>query len=311
MLKKKIIILLFLMSTFAIAGQKQEFSFSVGVVNGKAGEYVYNPDTGQKISYLDWEIKNIPVFIGEYKYSYNNFEAGIKFKKNFSEISSGRMKDYDWYSQEDDKATEKDYGKPSAFSDNKNYVENLFSFDINTRYWFNHNKYFKTGPVLGVRYDYFKFKDKGGYQYEYGLDGECDVHYLGGDIGIIYRQKFLTPYIGYGMVHNYKKWTNRLEIKGCWYGKAKAHDRHLARGFNEAKEKYKKVENLSLEFESIYNLTNSVDIKLGLEFTKYFKNRKSTVDFISDGGEKTNGIKNLSGLKNMTYTISAGITYKF
>lgn len=308
---KRIIILSFLLSTLTVANQKQDFSFSIGTVNGKAGEYVYDPDTGQKISYLNWEIKNIPVLIGEYRYHYNNFETGIKFKKNFSRTSSGRMKDYDWYSPEDEEAKEEDYGKPFAFSDNKNYVENLFSFDINTKYWFNHNEYLKIGPVLGVKYDYFKFKGKSGDQYDYELNGEYDISRGTGRDSIVYRQKFLTPYLGYAVVYSREKWTTNFEIKGSYYGKAKGQDRHLERGFNETKEKYKNIKSLNLEFQTAYALTSSLDLNAGIEFVKYFKNKKSTSDFISDEGEKENGIKNLAGLKNMTYTISTGITYKF
>lgn len=34
---------------------------SVGVLNGRAGEYVYDNDTGRRVSHLDWRINHTPV----------------------------------------------------------------------------------------------------------------------------------------------------------------------------------------------------------------------------------------------------------
>lgn len=96
MLKRNFLILLTATSTGIFAQPTNTFNFSLGTVNGKAGEYVYFPETGEKISYLDWKIKNVPVFILGYTHTFNNnieFQMGLK--KNFSSTSSGSMKDYD------------------------------------------------------------------------------------------------------------------------------------------------------------------------------------------------------------------------
>ncbi len=66
MLKKEFLILFTCISTGVFAQSSNTLNFSLGTVNGKAGEYVYVPETGEKVSYLDWKIKNIPVFIVYY-----------------------------------------------------------------------------------------------------------------------------------------------------------------------------------------------------------------------------------------------------
>lgn len=314
MLKRDFFILLLTASTGIFAQSSNAFTVSLGTVNGKAGEYVYVPETGEKVSYLDWKIKNVPVFILGYTHTLNNIELQMGLKKNFNSTSSGSMKDYDWYSSDDaeDGATPKDYGKLSNFSDNKNYIDNLLMFDTNIKYWFYHTDNLKSGPILGFKYDYFKFYAKGGNQYNYELDGTTTVdkgNYS--KKGIEYSQKFFTPYLGYGASYNFEKLILDLEIKGSLYGKAKANDKHLERGPMESKEKYKDVKNLGIKLMATYPITPSIDINGTLEYSKYFHKKKSSTDFISEEGQKTNGIKNLSGLKNTSYALSIGATYKF
>lgn len=40
-------------------------SLSVGVLNGKSRELVYDTDTGRKLSQLDWKIKNVATLQGD------------------------------------------------------------------------------------------------------------------------------------------------------------------------------------------------------------------------------------------------------
>lgn len=318
--KLKIFILLSSIFTTALAQSEKELSLSWGLVNGKAGEYVYVPKTGEKASFLDWEIKNIPVFIMDYKHSFNNLEFGINLKKSFSSSSSGWMVDYDWYTSQNDHdendkdvlVSSSDYGKLSNFSDNKNYVENLIMVDANFRYWFNHSNNFKSGPILGAKYDYFKFSSVGGSQFNYSLDDlVTELPNNFSQEGILYSQKFFTPYIGYGATYNYNKLSLLLEVKGSQFGKAKAYDRHLLRGAMEDTARHKKIKNLTLKLGVSYEITPSLIATGTYEMSQYFKNRKSSSDFTYDDGTKEKGIKNISGIKNTNSIFSLGLTYKF
>ena len=314
---KKVAALMLVASVSSLAQEssRHNFNISLGVVNGKAGEYVYEPESGQKISYLDWDIKNIPVVIGEYNYTIDNFDFGVKLKKNINKKSSGSVKDYDWYSEANKEltpeVTPQDYGKLFAFSEGKNKLENLFSAEAFIRYWIQHNQNFKSGPILGIKYDYFKFSSLSSDTTIYELDGSTRVE-KDSKFGksLIYSQKYLSPYLGYGILFNYEKLTIKGDIRGSYFGRAKAHDRHLERGANESFEKYKDIKGLSSTFEVLYAISPNMELKGGYEFSKYFKNRKSSVKFIDDDGKKEN-VKNLGGLKNINHTIYLGINYKF
>ncbi|MBR8822827.1 hypothetical protein IX293_001089 [Fusobacterium necrophorum] len=87
-------------SSIMYAGEGK-ISADIQMMNGKAGEYVYHPN-GDKISYLDWKIKNIPILKLGYDYTFNNWEFSISGKKNISNhYRSSYMKDYDWFSTPD------------------------------------------------------------------------------------------------------------------------------------------------------------------------------------------------------------------
>ena len=88
---------------------------------------------------------------------------------------------------------------------------------------------------------------------------------------LIYSQKYLSPYLGYGILFNYEKLTVKGDIRGSYFGRAKAHDRHLERGANESFEKYKDIKGLSSTFEVLYAISPNMELKGGYEFSKYFK----------------------------------------
>ena len=79
----------------------------------------------------------------------------------------------------------------------------------------------------------------------------------------------------------------------------------------ETNEKYKDIKNVGIKRASKDTITPSIDINGTLEYSKYFHRKKSTTDFTTDEGEKISGIKNLSGIKNSSYVVSLGATYKF
>lgn len=301
---KKLLIFILLISTVLQAKEKGNLSLSFGTVNGKAGEYVYYPEIDRKISYLEWDIKNVPVVILDYKYSpaeYLEFE--FNFKKNLETTRSAVMQDYDWNLED---------GKLSNYSKNNNYVKNLFSIDLNAKYLILNNKNFKSGPMIGFNYDLYDFYGKNGTQYNYGENVDSPVYPGDNSIkSVIYKQRFLTPYLGYTAIYRWNKTIFNLEAKGSLFTRAKAEDRHLERGPMKATESYRSIKTLGLKLGAEYPLTESLTLNGALEYKKYYKNKKSKVDMVYDDGTIENNIKDLGGIKNSNYTISMGISYKF
>ena len=105
---KKIYIIncLFGVTSLVFAGESK-ISASIQNMNGKAGEYVYAQTNGDKVSYLKWDIKNVPVLNLGYDYTVGNFEFSVIGKKNISKnYRSGVMKDYDWFSTKEESEDE-------------------------------------------------------------------------------------------------------------------------------------------------------------------------------------------------------------
>lgn len=95
---KKYLALMTLILSSTVYANGGELSANIQNLNGKAGEYVYIPTNGDKISYLKWDIKNVPMLNLGYNYEYDNWEFSIRGRKNIgNNIRSGYMKDYDWF----------------------------------------------------------------------------------------------------------------------------------------------------------------------------------------------------------------------
>lgn len=111
-MKKNIICSFIAISSGLFAGESK-ISADIQMMNGTAKEYVRNHQNGDKMSRLDWKIKNIPILNLGYEYSYNNWEFSVLAKKNIkNNIKSGTMKDYDWYYLgEDGKVEVTEFGK--------------------------------------------------------------------------------------------------------------------------------------------------------------------------------------------------------
>ena len=176
-----------------------KIDLSLGLVNGKTGEHLYTYDTEERVSYLRWQIKNIPIVIVNFSHSFENLEFSLGGKRNIGSKKSGRMRDYDWYTSAEDGVDAKYYGNLSNFSDNYNKIDKLLSIDANAKYWFRHSENFKSAPIIGFKYDEFKFHGYGGIQYNYNPDGTLHSSFSTGDSsgGVEYTQKFKTPYVGY------------------------------------------------------------------------------------------------------------------
>lgn len=335
-------------SSIIYAGEGK-ISADIQMMNGKAGEYVYHPN-GDKISYLDWKIKNIPILKLGYDYTFDNWEFSISGKKNISNhYRSGYMKDYDWFStpdteekilylsaktkeeaekraREGDKIEkdeendtynvyyvpkDKDRGSMSNFSKNKNYVKSIVGMELSVKYYLKRTENFSFAPLLGINYDKYDFYALSGNQLNY-IPGVGAV-FLPGDNqkSITYKQRFVSPYIGVKMSYSPNaNWDISWGLNGSFWGRAKAVDRHLERGEMETIERYKNMKYLSSNLMLKYHWNEALSLKAGVEAVKHFKNRKSTVVSTSDEGEVSTE-KDIAGIKNQNVSYSLGFEYKF
>lgn len=350
---KKMLLIAFIGISSLIYAGEGKISAEIQTMNGKAGEYVYDPENGDKVSYLDWKIKNVPILKLGYDYTIDNWEFSITGKKNIGKnFRSGYMKDYDWFStpdneepvlylsglteeeaeemaqpgdkiEEDSDGTykvyyipqDKDRGSLSNFSKNQNYVKNIIGLDLSVKYYLKKTATFSFAPVIGLNYDKYEFYALAGDQTNY-VPGRRTILIKGdGQKLITYKQRFITPYIGFALTYNPNpKWDISWKLNGSFLGRARAIDRHLARGSLETVEKYKNMKYLSSLLTVKYNWNESLALKAGIEVVKHFKSRKSTVRTTPEEVTKDSPItteKNIGGIKNYNTSYFIGFEYKF
>lgn len=137
-------------------------SLSVGVLNGKSRELVYDTDTGRKLSQLDWKIKNVATLQGDLSwepYSFMTLEA-----RGWTSLASGsgHMVDHDWMSSE-----QPGWADRSIHPDTSaNYAN---EYDLNVKGWLLQGDNYKAGVTAGYQETRFSWTARGGsYIYDNG-----------------------------------------------------------------------------------------------------------------------------------------------
>lgn len=169
-MNKKIIITAVLFFSLNIIYSESKFKLnleqSFGFKNGHLGEYalVKEPNySDDKLSYLNWEVKNQfytnIALNGSYK--------DLLFSSDFS-VSlpgyCGKMEDSDWWNNLYDNHPAADPTKDykTHFSVHDNYLDYDFSFSEELSYKFNISQRFILAPKLSFEYSNIKFSGKDG-----------------------------------------------------------------------------------------------------------------------------------------------------
>lgn len=162
-------------------------SLSVGVLNGKSRELVYDTDTGRKLSQLDWKIKNVATLQGDLSwepYSFMTLDA-----RGWTSLASGsgHMVDHDWMSSEQPGWTDRSIHPDTSV----NYAN---EYDLNVKGWLLQGDNYKAGVTAGYQETRFSWTARGGsYIYD---NGRYIGNFPHGVRGIGYSQRFEMPYIG-------------------------------------------------------------------------------------------------------------------
>lgn len=235
---KRILILFFIYCTFSISAISNEllenFHFEItpefGILNGSIEEYVFYKNcknTDNKLSELDWDIKNIFYFganveVDLFKYLYLDFSFTYAFPK-----SSGKMQDYDWLNSvtsgwEEDPPTEL-----TSYSCHDNKVDNLYTFNVYAGGNIYLPKEIILTPYLGYEYDFIYFFGENGYG-EYKDDPYVSYE---GERVISYKQEINSFVLGIKVrttVIPFMKLSGIVQISPCT-SNIQALDCHLTR----------------------------------------------------------------------------------
>ena len=278
---------------------------SLGVVNGKAKEHVYDYDTGSRrqLSRLDWEIKNVAMagFNGSVRLL-DKLTVNGGWWTAVSE-GSGEMEDYDWL----------DYGSAdwTHYSLSDVDVTEGYIFDLNVAWDLWSQKDMTVRAQAGYKQTGWTWEDHGVYLLypEYGYVPQD----LGGDNMINYEQEFRMPYLGASgdwqlgnfTVSGYANWSPLVSAED-W-------DQHVQRTLN-FHETFDGGDAYGLGLEGRYAFTRG-----------FFKGAFATaaldyqrVDLIIGDMEvedystgETGGDEDTAGIENDTLVLSLGLGVNF
>jgi plasminogen activator len=272
---------------------------SIGYLAGKSQEYVYDRNTGHKISQLNWRIKGDAVIKGEANYKLRPWlDANAQ---GWITLATGKavMDDYDWLVP-----GQRHWSHWSHHNDTDLRQGN--EFDLSLRAWFLQKPNYQLAGLIGYQRTLFSFLAKGGcYNYDNGNSIGC---FADDEKGIGYKQTFKTPYLGIAG----KYLVNAFEINGLFKFSnevnARDVDQHFQRNltFKEGSNQFK-----------FYNLTVNTGyhvkphIKLFAEGDfNYFPHKKTSTSIRDNSsGEMTFEGSGSSGLNNKYLIISLGVQY--
>ena len=274
---------------------------SMGWLGGESREYVYDTDTGRKISELNWKINNTAIIKGDLTWD-PLYWLTLNVRGWTTLASSGaEMDDYDW-----DNASQSHWTHWSNSPDTR--LNHANEFDVNARIWLIRRPDYKMGALVGYQQTRFSWTAFGGhYQYDNGRDvGDFPA----GERGIGYQQKFSMPYIGLASGWRYRNVEFNALLKYSPWVEAKDNDEHYMRDLT-FREKTSNSSYYSASVDAGYYVTP--DAKVFTEFTwsRYSQGKGGThiIDRVSGESEYEAG--NAAGLENKNYSLTAGLQYSF
>lgn len=305
--------LLFSGSLYAADNQKEltlsnnsglSVSGEIGHLSGKAKEFVYDDESGSKMSELDWKTKNAAIF-----------KAGLTFEppemswltfnvNGWFTLAEGKgsMSDYDWTDPAQSHWTDKSY-----HPDTKLFYAN--EVDVNATAWLLKNTRYQLGLQAGFKKTIFDWSAKGG---EFNYDnGETSGAFPNENV-ISYKQTFNTPYIGLSAKYQLN---DALEFSGKitfsdWV-RIRDFDDHIYSG-QYFKGRINNARHYAVEADMMYHLTQNTDLTLGVEYNDYrTHSRGDTSLYDSETNTIERSPSGVSGVSNHYLIGFLGLKYTF
>ncbi|OUM74671.1 hypothetical protein AUC60_07995 [Pseudomonas caspiana] len=281
-----------------------EFNLGVGLLNGKSQEKVY--DNGEKLSELNWDIKQVPTL--HLGLAYHPLDWLTLDVRGWTRMNAGNshMTDYDWRDGEAAGWTH--------FSDHPDTrLNKAWQAEVSATAWTLKREELALGVMAGYQRSQFDWQGRGG-SYVYSSDG--NFRDLTGDIhanlkGITYRQTYGTPFLGLVGFYNHQNWTLEGRFKYSQWVKPRDFDTHHLRDITFDGNNGDKGRMQSLALALSYNFNPQFLVKAGIDHQVYKEAMGSM--FIRNHAEGVSGrtSPNSSSQANRTTVSSLAIAYQF
>lgn len=271
---------------------------SLGALGGESREYVYDADTGQKLSQLNWKIKNVGILKADVSWDVWNWLTLNVHGWASLGAGKGQLDDYDWLD-----------GKPGA-SDWSHHTDTPLNyaneFNLNLKGWLVKGDNYKFGTMMGYQQTRFSWTAFGGH-YKYGR-GEETGNFPVGLRGIGYSQTFTTPYVGLVGQYRYQNIELNAQLKYSDWVTVKDNDEHYMRQMT-FREKIRNSSYYSVSLDAGYYVTPHARLFTELGYSLY-KQGKGGMDMFS-ANSSSHDYGNVAGIANKNYSLSVGLNYRF
>lgn len=265
--------------------------FSVGVMNGKAQELVYNPG-GSKLSQLDWTFDNVAMFNAATSYQLLPWlKLGVKGSMNLSD-SSG-MDDYDFNLP--------GFCPPPDFTCHSNHpntkLRQARTWDVYGQADFFKRGGLTIGALVGYKDTFYKWS---------AIGGTANYAVLPPGLGISYEQSWSTPYIGLAFSSTHDAWTLHGRIIGSTWAKGDDRDDHHLRGLRFT-DKFGSTDMVSADVGVAYRFNRYVSATVDYRYERWGTGKGPTtiVDTVNGGSLVIPG--DAAGANATTHAVSVGL----
>ncbi len=265
--------------------------FSVGVMNGKAQEFVYNPG-GSKLSQLDWRFDNVAMFNAAATYQLLPWlKLGLKGSMNLTDSST--MDDYDFNLP--------GFCPPPDFTCHSHHPDTKLR---QARTWdvYGQADFFRRGgltvsALAGYKDTYYKWA---------AIGGTANYAVLPPGLGISYEQSWSTPYIGIAFSSTHDAWTLSGRIIGSTWAKGDDKDNHHLRAL-QFTEKYSGTNMIAGDIGVAYRVNRFVSVTADYRYERWCtaKGPTTITDTITGGTTFVPG--DAAGANAETHALSLGI----
>lgn len=290
-----------LISLSAFAISKEDFSLEIepeiGLRRGITGEYVFEDVDGssEKLSYLEWEEKNIYPIGLRLSGGIKNLFASVYLGSAFTGFRCGDMYDSDWMNH---------LGYKTTYSISENTLDSYLDFNLSLKYNFYPLHSLSVSPVSEFGYFKIKFKARNGYGW-YGhslnvpwYDPQA-IYYESGELnGIDYTQQTYSIFMGFDVSYTP---IEKLHLNLCfllspytYYYNTDIHWRNQSSTYGD--EYVDAIDSffrrIKGKFSVYYDLTQRISLGAGVQLYYAFTSKG---DNYSKSTSKSSYTKNISG----------------
>jgi plasminogen activator len=274
----------------------------LGVLTGKANEYVYNED-GRKVSQLSWKYDNDLMLRGGAEWTPLHWlTIGLKGGINVTQDST--MDDWDWiYVRGYGRADYCDDGTLCHSHHDDTDLERKATADVYLAGTVLREGTISLAGLAGFKHDYSKWKAYGGIS-NYGD--------LPDGLGITYAQTWETPYLGIQFQAALGRWSFLSTGVGSWWASGHAEDIHHLRGLF-FKDELGTTNMIGAMARVGYQLANGCVVNFQYDYERFGTAKGLTnIPVASIGGNYVSSITEPeAGADNTAHTVSLGLNYKF